>query len=80
MSEPSSASEFARGLDSTKYDAWFQDPTGRSWQAANEVMMRRFYANLHPVGDPIDPNTSKTGDPGFDAMLEKVCGTHNGSV
>lgn len=68
------ADEFAKKLDTSKWDQWFSKPEFKAWEAAHEVNSRRTFAALRPVGDPVDPNRSRSGDPQFDAMMKKAKG------
>lgn len=39
---------------------------------ALEVLQRRVFANLRPAGSEPPPGKPKSGDPAFDAMLERI--------
>lgn len=65
-----SASDFNKGLDFSKYTDWPYSPL-------IEVMQRRVFANLKPVGSPKTESRPKSGDPQFDLFMEKILGGSN---
>ena len=64
--------EFNKWRDLSKFDMWFSSPEYKRWDAASEVLHRRIFANMHTAGDPVESSKSKTGDPGFDAFINKL--------
>lgn len=65
-----SASDFNKGLDLSKYTDWPYSPL-------IEVMQRRVFANLRPVGSPKTEGGAKSGDPQFDLFMTKILGGSN---
>ena len=64
--------QFNAGRDIGKFDMWFESPEAKAWLAANEVLMRRCFALMKPVGEDRDDNKSRSGDPQFDRMMEEI--------
>lgn len=56
---------FNKGLDLSKFTDWPNTPV-------LEVMRRRVFANLRPVGSPKPKGRPKSGDPQFDRMMDKI--------
>lgn len=63
--------KFNKGLDLSKYDAWDSPELRAAW-APIEVMQRRVFAAMRPVGEQPDPDRSRSGDPQFDEFIEKL--------
>lgn len=53
--------------DISKWGKWEVPPT-----PALEVLERRVYANRVSLGEPTPAGRPKSGDPAFDAMLQKI--------
>lgn len=64
--------QFNAGRDLRKFDMWFEGPEAKEWLAANEVLMRRCFALMRPVGEDTDSSKSRSGDPQFDKMMENI--------
>ena len=64
--------QFNAGRNLAEFDMWFEGPEAREWLAANEVLMRRCFALMRPVGEDRGDNRSRSGDPQFDRMMEEI--------
>ena len=56
---------FNKGLDLSKFTDWPDSPV-------LEVMQRRVFANLRPVGPPKPEGRPKSGDSQFDRFMENI--------
>lgn len=56
---------FNKGLDLSKFTDWPASPV-------LEVIHRRVFANLRPVGSPKPEGRPKSGDPQFDRIMDKI--------
>ena len=56
---------FNKGLDLSKFTDWPDSPV-------LEVMQRRVFANLCPVGSPKPEGRPKSDDPQFDRLMENI--------
>lgn len=63
--------EFNKGLDLSKFADWSPPEVKAAW-APIEVMQRRVFAAMRPVGERPGPDKSRSGDPEFDEFIEKL--------
>lgn len=63
--------EFNKGRKLSSFDAWDSPELRAAW-APIEVMQRRVFAAMRPVGEQPGPDKSRSGDTQFDEFIEKL--------